>query len=112
HALSLMGRGGVQFFPDHSVNGLVNRLLGNGDSLKFDRAAFAPFHPVVYGATLAAFVVLTGLALWMPRRSPRAGSPVDLRLFALTITLTSPIAWDHHYGLVFPMLAAAAPVIL
>jgi hypothetical protein len=30
----------------------------------------------------------------------------------LTATLTSPVAWEHHYALVFPLLAAAVPAIL
>jgi alpha-1,2-mannosyltransferase len=111
-ALSIIGRRGETFYPNQSFNGMLNRLLGNGDSVKFDRAAFAPFHPVVYAGTLTAFVAFMGLALWWPRRKRAEGSVTDLAIVTLTITMTSPVAWVHHYGVVLPLLAATAPAML
>jgi alpha-1,2-mannosyltransferase len=111
-ALSLLSHRGEAFAPNQSVNGFLQRLLGNADSLKFQRSEFPPFHPVVYGGTLASFAALFGLALWVPRRSAAAGSAIDLGICALSVTMTSPIAWEHHYGIVLPILAAVTPVIL
>lgn len=112
NALSLIGQRGETFYPNQSFNGLLNRLVGNGDSLKFERAAFAAFHPVVYAGTLTAFVALIGLALWWPRRKAAAGGVIDFAIVTLTITMTSPVAWVHHYGVVLPLLAAIAPRLL
>jgi hypothetical protein len=30
----------------------------------------------------------------------------------LTVTMTAPIAWDHHYGVMLPMYAVAVPHLL
>ena len=112
HALRIMGRGGEAFHPNQSVNGLLNRLLANGNSLTFDRHAFAPYHPVVYVGTVVAFVALMGLALWLPVRRGALGTAADFSIFLLTITISSPIAWVHHYGVLLPILAVTAPMIL
>ena len=111
-ALRIMSRGGEAFYPNQSVNGLLNRAMGTANSLQFSRYAFAPYHPVVYVGTLLAFVALVGLALWMPARRGAAGTSLDFSILLLTITLTSPIAWIHHYGVLLPILAATAPAIL
>jgi alpha-1,2-mannosyltransferase len=111
-ALRVMSRGGEAFYPNQSFNGFLNRLLGTANSLVFDRYAFAPYNPVVYAGTLIAFVSLVGLALWLPARRGAAGTALDFSILLLTITVTSPIAWVHHYGVVLPMLAATAPAIL
>jgi alpha-1,2-mannosyltransferase len=112
HALAKIGRQGETFYPNQSFNGLLNRLLGNGDSLKFDRAAFAAFNPAVYAGTLAAFAALTTLALVIPWRLRVGGSIADFAIMLLTITMTAPVAWTHHYGVLLPILAATAPAML
>ena len=112
HALRTMGGRGEAFYPNQSVNGVLNRLLGNGDSLKFDRSAFAPFHPIVAVGTVAFFAVCMSLAIWIPARLRAAGRTGDFAIALLTITMTSPIAWTHHYGVLLPILAATAPSML
>jgi hypothetical protein len=110
-ALRIMSRGGEVFAPNQSVNGFLNRLFDTGDSLRFNRYEFAPYHPAVYAGTLIGFVALVALALWAPHRRGAAVT-ADFSLFLLAITITSPIAWIHHYGVVLPLLAATAPAIL
>ncbi len=112
HAIRTIGRQGEAFLHNQSFNGLLNRVLENGDSLRFNRSAFAPFHPVVYYGTLSAFVGLTGLALWLPVRFRAAGSTADFAIVLLTLTMTSPVAWTHHYGVLLPILFATAPWML
>ena len=111
-ALRKISRQGETFYPNQSFNGFLNRLVGNGDSLKFDRLSFAPFHPMVYAGTMAAFVTLMGLALWLPKRLRGAGGIADFSIVMLTITMTSPVAWTHHYGILVPIFAATAPTML
>jgi hypothetical protein len=111
-ALSLISKRGETFFANQSFNGFLNRLMGNGDSLKFDRTSFAAFNPIVYGGTLVVFLLLVGIGLWLPRRSQRSGSTLDLGAFVVTLTITSPVAWEHHYGVVLPIFAVVAPIAL
>ena len=111
-ALGYVAERGEVFYPNQSFNGLLNRWFGAADSLRFTRSAFAPYHPWVYALTVAAFLGAMALALIVPARRRAAGGVIDLGIMALSVTLTSPIAWDHHYGVLLPIIAATAPAIL
>ncbi|EKQ71014.1 Protein of unknown function (DUF2029) [Leptolyngbyaceae cyanobacterium JSC-12] len=103
--LSFISRHGESFFPNQSFNGLLNRVLFNGNNLFWEGNSFPDFNPVVYyGATLFSFA-LVGLALVRPKRLDERGSVVDLAIIALTSTIASPVAWEHHYGILIPIYA-------
>ncbi len=107
--LGTIGRVGESFHANQSVNGLLHRLLGNGNNVLWTPNAFPPFHPVVYAGTLASSLVLVAMALaWRRHDSP--SSLPDFLIALLTFTLASPIAWEHHYGVILPMLAAIVPL--
>jgi hypothetical protein len=103
--LSFISRHGESFYANQSVNGLLNRLLGNGNSLSFEPNAFAPYHPVVYAVTTAGSLAFLGLGLFGPRRPEGRGSALDFGTAALAATLASPVAWEHHYGILIPLYA-------
>jgi alpha-1,2-mannosyltransferase len=108
--LSYIGRRGETFYANQSVNGALNRLLFNGSSLEWQYHDFAPENPIVYAGTLAAFAILVAAALRRPARG--AGTVVDLSIFALATTLTAPLAWEHHYGILLPICAAVTPFVI
>jgi hypothetical protein len=108
--LSYISTRGEAFYANQSINGALNRLVFNGSNLEWRYHEFPPMHPVVYAGTIAAFVVLGAAALWRPVRG--AGTALDLSIAALTITLTAPIAWEHHYGILLPIYAAATPLVI
>jgi hypothetical protein len=110
--LAHLSRLGEAYYPNQSVNGLLNRLLSNGSSLNFDSTTFPPFHAVVYAGTLAGSVLLIVPALFWPIRAGGRGSATDLALVALTGTMASPIAWEHHYGVLLPIYAYLLPRLL
>jgi hypothetical protein len=103
--LSFLSRHGETYYPNQSLNGLLNRLLGNGNNLEWDGQGFAPYHPVVYAGTMAGSLALLALALLGPIRRPLRGSALDLGMAAVCCTLASPVAWDHHYGVFLPVYA-------
>ncbi len=106
--LSYLSKHGETFYPNNSVNGLLNRALGNGSNTVWDGASFAPYHPLVASATLISSVVLLLIALWPGfRRSERKANIVDLALLGVCATLASPIAWEHHYGVALPAFGIA-----
>jgi len=107
--LSFLGRHGESFNHNQSVNGLVHRMLGNGNNLEWVNA-FPPFDGRVYAATLATSFLLLGAALF-PRRTV-ARPEIDLCLLILTATIASPIAWTHHYGVLLPGFALTLPAVL
>ena len=102
-----VGRHGEAYWPNQTVNGFLQRLLGNGQSAAWDPANYPPFHPIVYAGTLASSVALLAAGLFAPLRFPDRGNALDLAGFAVALTLASPLAWEHHYGVLLPILALA-----
>jgi hypothetical protein len=107
--LSYIGQRGDAFYPNQSFNGFFNRLAGNGDNLTWHDEGFAPFHPGVYAATVTAAVALGAIAILRPRRREDAGGVTDLAVAIVTAVVISPIAWEHHFGVLLPVFAATAP---
>ncbi len=108
--LNVLSRHGEGFYPNQSLNGLLNRLMSIGkpelyDNLTFSVGRYPPFNPFIYGATLVGSLILLALAL-----SPLPGNRDRITAFciaALAITLASPIAWEHHFGILLPVFAIA-----
>lgn len=110
--LSYISRHGEAYFINHSVNGLMNRLLQNGDNLGLEEPAFPPFRMLVYVPTMVSTLLLVAFAMFW-RRSEHAGaSVIDLLIAGSTFTMASPIAWDHHYGILVPVFAVLVPAML
>jgi len=103
--LQFLSLHGETYFHNQSVNGLLNRLLNPGDSLRMP-PEFPPYSPLVHMATMLSSAALV-LAALFPRgsRLDRAGL-LDLMTAALSFTIASPIAWEYHYGVELPIFAA------
>jgi len=108
--LSFLGQHGEAYFPNQSVNGLLNRLLFNGGNLTFNIHGFPEERPVIAVLTLVSSVLILGAAIWV-RHTVRPGA-LDLAIMLLAATMASPIAWEHHYGILLPIFALLAPVCL
>ncbi len=80
---------------NHSVNGLVTRLLGPG-----------PVATAVY-LVCAALLVAATLAVAV-RLADRGEEVLALSLCGLCAAAASPFAWSHHWVWVVPMLVALA----
>jgi hypothetical protein len=95
--LSSLSRSGESFCANQSLNGLLNRLLENGPVLNWEPNAFPPVLPFVRWTTLLFSVLLVGAVLL--RQVNRRADLADFQLAALAFTMASPIAWEHHYGI-------------
>jgi len=92
------------------VNGLMNRLLFNGNNLEWLGKSFAPYNPVVYYSTVVSSAAILGTALlWRIRQKPQL---LDLALIFLSVTIASPVAWEHHYGILLPIFAVLIPAAI
>ncbi len=110
NVLRFIAERGESFYPNQSVNGLLNRALGNGQNLEWMDAMPEP-HPLVRAGTWLTSALLLLWAL-LPRGAPR-GRPAaaDLATIGLACTVASPIAWEHHYGLLLPIFALLLPAL-
>jgi alpha-1,2-mannosyltransferase len=108
--VSFLAKRGEGLFSNQSVNGLVNRILFNGHNLQWSDDQFPPFNWIVYASTFVSSLVIIGTAIfWDYRRSPKA---LDFALIMLALTIASPIAWEHHYGIMFPIFLVMLPACL
>jgi hypothetical protein len=112
NAVTFIAQHGESYFPNQSVNGLLNRLLFNGNNLEWIARSFPPYNPIVYWGTLLTSIALIGLALFWRRREYKHADVFDLSLAVLSFTIASPVAWEHHYGILLPIFAVALPATL
>lgn len=106
--LRAIGSAGEAFWANQSINGLLNRLLGNGSAIQWTPNAYPDPDPRVQVLTILSSLVVLGLALWPGRRpaGSNGGETVaDLPLVLVAITIASPVAWEHHYGVFLPVFA-------
>jgi alpha-1,2-mannosyltransferase len=108
---SYMAQRGESYFPNQTVNGLLNRMLFNGNNLEWVARSFPPYHAVVYWGTILSSLALIGFALFWRRKEFKHSSVVDFSLAMLSFTIASPIAWEHHYGILLPTFALVIPAI-
>lgn len=109
--LSFMSERGESYFANQSINGLLNRLASLSapelyNNASFDAYRFPPYSAWVYWGTLLSSLVilLTGLL----RRPAAADRGLAFAIVAVSLTLASPIAWEHHYGVLLPIFAFLA----
>ena len=103
--LSYISRHGEAHLSNHSINGLLHRLVGNDDGLIWRNDMFSPFHPVVYAGTLVTSAAILLIGLWPRGRLTGLNGLLQFQLAALAFTIASPLAWEPHYGVLAPILA-------
>ncbi len=113
-ALSFLSKHGEAFFSNQSFNGLANRICSIRDPIGYNNLDwhghhFPPFTPWVYVVTIATSLLVLVLVLWHNPRRKREHSIADFCAMGLGVTLASPIAWVHHYGILLPIYAYLLP---
>src|SRR5579875_523642 len=104
HVLSSLSRKAQSHFANQSMFGTLNRMIGNGENISYTPHLSTPYIAWVYHATLLTGLVLIAGALFFPWGKLR-GSSGDLAATALASVASSPMAWEHHYGIVFAIAA-------
>lgn len=109
--LRYISRRGESYWLNESLNGLLNHLLFNGTIRAWVPDAFAPYNPFIYLSTTLFSVGLVALALFYRREPGERGGLLDLAAMAITATVASPIAWQHHYSILLPLFAYFAATL-
>jgi len=100
--LAGLSRKAQPHYANQSMFGLLNRAIFNGENLPYHPYIYPPFVPWIYYVTLATTAVLVLLALAYPWRE-RAGSMADLAATGVVCVIATPMAWEHHYGVMLPI---------
>jgi len=111
--LQFLSRHGEGYFANNSVNGILNWYLSPGDSLRWYDDSFTPFDPIVYAGTLAASllaIILLAAPPLLDRK--RRATLCDLGAGTICTDIGSPVAWEHHYGVLLPLYLVALRSIL
>jgi len=104
HVLSSLSRKAQSHYANQSMFGTLNRVIGNGENISYTPHLYTPYIAWVYHVTLITGLVLIGGALFFPWGKLR-GSSGDLAATGLASVASSPMAWEHHYGIVFAIAA-------
>jgi len=115
--LSFLSQHGEAYYPNQSVNGLLNRLMSLADpllyvSLDLPAGKFPAFNPWIYAATLATSAAFLLTALMRRSSTQEPDRALDFSTMVLSCTMASPIAWEHHYGVLLPIYALMLPTVL
>lgn len=108
--LSFLSRHGESYYPNQSINGLLNRLLFNGENLEWNGDGFPPYSTFVHISTLVSSIFILSLGLFWnyKRKSPSA---TDYSIILLCTTMASPIAWEHHFAILLPIFFILSPYV-
>ncbi|MGI4854564.1 MAG: glycosyltransferase 87 family protein [Janthinobacterium lividum] len=104
HVLAGLSRKAQSHFANQSMFGTLNRMIGNGENLGYTPLVYTPYIRWVYLTTVATALLLAGAVLLFPWGKLR-GTAGDLGAMGLVSVAASPMAWEHHYGIVPGVLA-------
>ena len=100
--LAGLSRKAQSHYANQSIFGLLNRAIFNGENLPYHPYVYPPFVPWIYVVTLVTTAALVLLALAYPWHQ-RAGGMADLAAIAVVSVIATPMAWEHHYGVMLPI---------
>jgi alpha-1,2-mannosyltransferase len=89
-------------YANQSMFGTLNRMVFNGENLDYHPYVYTSYVPWIYYATVASSLFLACLALFYPWGKFR-GTTADIANMGIVSVAASPMAWEHHYGIVFPI---------
>jgi len=102
--LQFLSRHGESYWANQSLNGLLHHVVGHRVE-DWQAGDFPPYHPLVYWGSMAATLAILAWALTARRGQGALSGVIDFALAALAFTAASPIAWEHHYGVLAPTFA-------
>src|ERR1017187_9872542 len=105
--LAGLSRKAQSHYANQSMFGLLNRAIFNGENMPYHPYVYPPFVPWVYYVTLATTAALVLLALaypWINKYARnQAGGMADLGAMGVVCVIATPMAWEHHYGVLLPI---------
>ncbi len=104
---------GESFFDNHSFEGNFYRMIHDGNNLIWD-GAHRQLHYVPWVHHLASVLSAIVLIIAMiPRQAAKGAIPrfLDYSIILISTVAASPVAYSHHYGIVYLIAPGAALVL-
>jgi alpha-1,2-mannosyltransferase len=102
--LNYISHHGEALWANQSVNGVMNRVLGNGDAMSWNPTVYPPYRTAVYFVSTAFSLIAVLTGLFIPWRGGWPATTADFLFFGGVATIASPIVWEHHYSIFFFLL--------
>lgn len=102
--LSSLSHKAQSHYANQSMFGTLNRMVFNGENLPYHPFVYSPYIPWIYRLTVATSLIMVATVLFFPWGKLK-GSTADLAAMGIISVAASPMAWEHHYGIVFPVFA-------
>jgi len=109
--LSYLSRHGESFYSNQSFNGLAGRFFSVRypevfNNLRWRGYYFPPYNFWIFVFTQVTSIAFLVVALIKGNGRTREAGLADFCLMGLALTMASPIAWEHHYGILFPIFVS------
>ncbi|MDP2247906.1 MAG: glycosyltransferase family 87 protein, partial [Nitrosomonadales bacterium] len=112
HVLRSLSQTGESYADNQSINGMMHRMLFNGNNLEWIPTVFPPYNHTVYLTTVISSAALILLALFQKSPRDERTALLDYLVVGLAFTTASPVAWQHHYSLLIPIYGITLVTIL
>jgi|JFJP01.1.fsa_nt_gi hypothetical protein len=108
--LSFVTQHGESFYTNQSFNALAGRFFSVRypevfNNLRWNGYRYPPYNFWVFSFTQITSIAVLLITLIKTKSQSKESKLADFLLMGLGATLASPIAWEHHYGVLFPIFA-------
>jgi len=106
--LSFLSQHGESYYSNQSFNGLAGRFFSVRypevfNNTKWRGYYFPPYNFWVFSFTQITSIAILTIALIKGKSQSKESRLADFCLMGLGATVASPIAWEHHFGILFPI---------
>jgi alpha-1,2-mannosyltransferase len=109
--LSFVSQHGESYYTNQSFNALAGRIFSVRypeifNNLKWNGYRYPPYNVWIFSFTQITSIAVLVITLIKTKIVTKESKLADFLLMGLGATLASPIAWEHHYGVLFPIFVS------
>jgi hypothetical protein len=110
--LSFVTQHGESVYTNQSFNALAGRFFSVRypdifNNLRWNAYRYPPYNVWVFAFTQITSIAILLATLIKTKSQSSESKLADFLLMGLGATMASPIAWEHHYGILFPIFVCA-----
>jgi alpha-1,2-mannosyltransferase len=106
--LSFVTQHGESYYTNQSFNALAGRIFSVRypeifNNLRWNGYRYPPYNIWIFSFTQITTIAVLLVSLLKTKSVNFEAKTADFLLMGLGATMASPIAWEHHYGILFPI---------